>query len=45
MKVIVKVALSFIGNVQAFMLTKIQSAMSRKQSQILIPILLNLKET
>lgn len=45
MKAIVKVALNFIGNAQGFMLTQIQSAMSRKQSQILMPILLNLKET
>ena len=44
MKAIVKVALNFIGNVQAFMLTQIQSAMLRKQSQTLMPILLNLKE-
>lgn len=45
MKAIVKDALNFIGNVQDFMLTQIQSAMSRKQSQILMPIILNLKET
>ena len=44
MKAIVKVALNFIGNVQVFILTQIQSATSRKQSQILMPILLNLKE-
>ena len=30
MKVIVKDVLNFIGNVQVFMLTQIQSAMSRK---------------
>ena len=30
MKAIVKVALNFIGNAQVFMLTQIQSAMSRK---------------
>lgn len=45
MKAIVKVALNFIGNVRGFMLTQIQSATSRKQSQILMLILLNLKET
>lgn len=45
MKAIVKVALNCIENAQAFMLTQIQSAMSRKQSQILMLILLNLKET
>lgn len=45
MKAIVKDALTFIENVQVFMLTQIQSAMSRKQSRILMPILLNLKET
>ena len=44
MRAIVKVVLNSIGNVQAFMLTQIQSAMSGKQSQILMPILLNLKE-
>ena len=45
MKAIVKVVLNFIGNAQAFMLIQIQSAMSKKQSQILMLILLNLKET
>ena len=45
MKAIVKDALNCIGNVQDFMPTQIQSAMSRKQSHILMPILLNLKET
>jgi hypothetical protein len=45
MKVIVKVVQNFIGNAQAFMLIQIQSAMSIKQSQTLMPILLNLKET
>ena len=44
MKAIVKVVLNFIGNVQGFMLTQIQSVMSGKQSLILMPILLNLKE-
>ena len=42
---IVKIVQNFIGNAQAFMVTRIQSAMSKKQSQILIPILLKLKET
>lgn len=44
MKAIVKVALNSIGNAQDFMHTQIQSVMSRKQSLILMPILLNLKE-
>jgi len=44
MKAIVKVVLGFIGNAQDFILTQIQSAMSRKQSQILMFILSNLKE-
>ena len=44
MNAIVKGVRNFIGNVQAFMTTQIQSVMSGKQSQILMPILLKLKE-
>lgn len=45
MKVIVKVVQNFIGNAQASMLARIQSAISKKQNKILIPIFWNLKET
>ena len=44
MKAIVKDVRNFIGNAQGFTPTQIQNVMLEKQNQILMPILLNLKE-